>query len=504
MAKRKNTQSTPKAKATEAKTPSEREGTGWEPVASQEAEKVDTSVPETGKADREEQVEPGNAEASDATATGDAREMSKESQAEAEAVAKEEESGTAEDAARDVETPRNTADAATSEEANAPGDAEPSAGGDDEEAPLDAKQDEATENTGPDTGTESDAAASAPPPPALIEEKTEPRSGGFVPLVLGGIVAAGIGYGAAAISSGEIWPFASEDDAAQAELQASLERQNQTIASLEERLTGLQEGVDGIDLGSLEAELSDLDQRVEALRSAQSALTERVEALAGRIDTLEKQPMEQAVSPEAIAAYERALDDLRAEVDAQRAEVARMAEEAVAAEQSAEQQSRLAESRAALAEITAALESGAPFDEAVEVLAGNGVEVPAPLNAVAADGVATRAELVDAFPELARDALAEARSVATQGSEGANRVTTFLRNQLGARSVTPREGSDPDAILSRAEAAVRNGNLAQALDEIARLPDVARAVLADWQVMAETRLNALTAADALSQQLVQE
>jgi len=75
---------------------------------------------------------------------------------------------------------------------------------------------------------------------------------------------------------------------------------------------------------------------------------------------------------------------------------------------------------------------------------------------------------------------------------------------LGARSVAPREGDDPDAVLSRAEAAVRSGDLDTALTEIAALPDVAQSAIADWQANAETRLEAKSAADDLVQQLLQE
>ncbi|PJE34836.1 hypothetical protein CVM52_20190, partial [Pseudooceanicola lipolyticus] len=70
---------------------------------------------------------------------------------------------------------------------------------------------------------------------------------------------------------------------------------------------------------------------------------------------------------------------------------------------------------------------------------------------------------------------------------------------LGARSVEPRAGDDPDAILSRAEAAVSTGQLQQALDELAALPDAAKPALADWIDSAQRRIAAKQAATALMQ-----
>jgi hypothetical protein len=57
----------------------------------------------------------------------------------------------------------------------------------------------------------------------------------------------------------------------------------------------------------------------------------------------------------------------------------------------------------------------------------------------------------------------------------------------------PREGDDPDAILSRVQAAVSSGDLETALAEISALPEGAQAEMADWIADAEAR-SAVTAA----------
>ncbi len=338
-----------------------------------------------------------------------------------------------------------------------------------------------------------------PVAPQVVKETTIERKGGFVPMLLGGVAAAVLGYGVAAYSSQAVWPFAEAGDSGfEDEIRQALTTQDGSLSDLGTRIASLE---------SQEAptvDLSPIEERLAALEAAGGELTSRLDTLVGRIDTLERQPMESAVSEEAIAAYERALADLQAEIEAQRAEVEQMAQEAVAAEANAEEKAQLAASRAAMAELSNAIDNGSVYSDALTALASNGVDVPEVLAAQADTGVPTQAELIASFPEAARDALSEARKADTEGAEGVGRVATFFANQLGARSVAPREGDDPDAILSRAEAALRSGVLETALSEIATLPEVAQTALSDWQARAQTRLEAKSAADTLVQQLLQE
>ncbi|MCR9110147.1 hypothetical protein [Marivita sp. XM-24bin2] len=338
-----------------------------------------------------------------------------------------------------------------------------------------------------------------PVAPQVVKETTIERKGGFVPMLLGGVAAAVLGYGVAAYSSQAVWPFAGAEDAGfEDEIRQALTTQDGSLSDLGARIANLEsQEAPTVDLSSIE-------ERLATLEATDDELTSRLDALVGRIDTLERQPMESAVSEEAIAAYERALADLQAEIEAQRAEVEQMAQEAVAAEASAEEKAQLAASRAAMAELSNAIDNGSVYSDALTALASNGVDVPEVLAAQADTGVPTQSELIASFPDAAREALSEARKADTEGAEGVGRVATFFANQLGARSVAPREGDDPDAILSRAEAAVRSGDLEAALSEISALPEVAQAALSDWQARAQTRLGAKSAADALVQQLLQE
>ena len=72
---------------------------------------------------------------------------------------------------------------------------------------------------------------------------------------------------------------------------------------------------------------------------------------------------------------------------------------------------------------------------------------------------------------------------------------------MGVRSLAPREGDDPDAILSRAQAAVTAGEIEGALAEIVMLPPDGQSAMTDWVTAARARLDALAAASGLAETL---
>ncbi|MDC0116260.1 hypothetical protein OAH97_02140, partial [Octadecabacter sp.] len=101
------------------------------------------------------------------------------------------------------------------------------------------------------------------------------------------------------------------------------------------------------------------------------------------------------------------------------------------------------------------------------------------------------------FPAAARAALASARSEGV--SDDAGGIGGFFRSQFDVRSTSPRDGTGPDAILSRAEAAVKEGRVSDALAEIDALPEVARAEMTDWTAQATERADVLNAISTLSE-----
>ena len=152
----------------------------------------------------------------------------------------------------------------------------------------------------------------------------------------------------------------------------------------------------------------------------------------------------------------------------------------------------------ALARIAAAIDSGSEFTEALAVVREtSGAEIPQELTDMAETGAPTLAQLQHEFPNAARAALSQAtRDAAADGS--ISPLAAFFRTQLGARSLEPREGNDPDAVLSRAEAALGAGDLDTALAEIERLPQAGRNEMAEWVAKAESRRGALAALATLS------
>ena len=355
---------------------------------------------------------------------------------------------------------------------------------------------------------ETPAEASAPEP-EIIRETIVEKKGGFVPLVLGGIVAAGIGVG----SAGYIFPNGLPFGPKPADYTSAIEEQSSRIDALSAELAAKP----AFDASALEASIADATSAVTAAQEQITGVAETVAAFEERLTTLEALPREDGISQqmenalkemraelnqqnaalEQMAPVEGELNDMRAALDAQKGELVTMIAEAQATKQDAEKTARDTLARAGVTRILVALESGAPFADALaEVEANSDIAIPEALAQTAADGVPTLASLGDAYPNAAREALAAVRSEDTGGG-----VSSFLTRQLGVRSVAPREGDDPDAILSRVGAAVDEGRISDALEIADALPEGAKAPLAEWMAQANLRLSAAREAEALATSL---
>lgn len=342
-----------------------------------------------------------------------------------------------------------------------------------------------------DPATATPATPQTPAPPS--------RASGFGAGLLGGLIAAALGLGA-----GWIWLNNSQRGE---ELEARL-------ATIEGEIAPLADGLDGLRAQS-ETGLSELGTRLDGVETGLIEMNTQIETLETRLTEAEASAgPDGTLAREAVARWQAEVDALRADLEAQAQEIAGMAEQAAqqvaTAGRTAEQieaeaaaVAARARARATLAEIEAALETGEPYPALIEELqATSPTEIPQGLSAPAAEGVASRAELIEAFPEPARAALARARREGLSGEEG-GRVAGFFRDTLQLRSTAPVEGETTDAVLSRAEAALRDGRLQEALDEIAALPEPVREALSDWIAPARTRAEALAAADTLSQSLTE-
>ena len=307
------------------------------------------------------------------------------------------------------------------------------------------------------------------------------KSGSAMPAILGGLVAGAIGFGAAYF----VLPKPNTT------LPAKISAQASEITELRDQIAA----VPAPDLSGVEAAQA-------ATADAMVAADERITALETRLNDLSNRAGDSGSL--STAAYEAELDALRSEMENLRgtaiAELESAREQAAEIENNAEAAARAATGRASLARIQSGMETGAPLGEALDDLAAAlQADVPAALMAVR-DGTPTLAALQSDFPALARAALATARAEGVSG-EAEGGFASFLRNQFDVRSVAPKDGDGTDAILSRAEATLRQGRLTDALAEVGALPEVARAELSDWIALAEARADALAAAATLSTSL---
>lgn len=358
------------------------------------------------------------------------------------------------------------------------------------DAPADiADEDALSENTVTE-GTQDSAEASSEENelPQPIEPATLAKSTGFIPVFLGGVAAAAIGFGAATIFFPDGLNWSGQPDAFEVEATSQLQAQSDEIAALK--------AAQGNVLGQqdLTKAMSGITAQLDEVKTTMSRLEATVGGFDARITDLEKRPLTEAISPAAIRAYEREIEALKESVSAQRAD-------AQAMEDNARESARMALGRSAMTRVVSALDSGVPYRAAlVDLASATGAQAPAALDGFADDGVPTRAVLEEGFPIAARAALAVARK-SDGAADGGSRLGTFLKNQLGARSVAPKEGVDADAILSRAEAALREGRLADTLAELDALSEDAKAELSGWISVAQSRADALAAAETLAQSL---
>lgn len=344
----------------------------------------------------------------------------------------------------------------------------------------------------PDETTPVDAPASAP---------ASARGGaGFLPLLLGGAIAAALGFGAARYP--DQWPFASQPEVDPVDVK---------LTELDDRMSGVEDATTAqstalTDLQNdtgLDQLRGEMTGQMDQMRVQYEAMSEKLTELENRIHTVEKLPqgsgMEAAAA--AAAAYERELQQMRQMLDAELARISSAQDEAQTLEVSAAEAARAAAARAAMSRVLAALESGRPYGDALFDLTENAtVDAPAALTDHAETGIVTLATLQARFPDAARDALDASIRDAVDGGQ-MDRVTAFFRTQLGARSLEPKEGDDPDAILSRAEAALKDGRIATALTELEAMPDAGKPALQAWIADATARKDALEAGQTLAQQL---
>ena len=153
----------------------------------------------------------------------------------------------------------------------------------------------------------------------------------------------------------------------------------------------------------------------------------------------------------------------------------------------------------ALLSMQRAILAGLPFQKALkEYEQAGGDNAPAIIKSLAKTGVATQFDLVQTFPQYARRLLKSDQINEPVKEEGGLDITKFLKKFVKTRSTSPQLGNSSDAILSRAEYAVKNGDIKKALDELDQLPSHLQNEIRDWYMDAKNRLEINTAINHLT------
>ena len=323
---------------------------------------------------------------------------------------------------------------------------------------------------------------------------------GLLPFFAGGLLIGAIGFGAAMLPG----YFNASDPSAP--ILATQNQLSEKIKAQSIQIEAIQTQSKPVDLSGEVAVLADsvtaLSADLAALKAEQVV---QAQTLSQRIDSLEKRPLAEGVSPLAIAGYERELAQLRADIDHLAKKAASKIQEtkalAEALKDNAVKRSRDGMAIYALNAIWTAVEGGGSYAAALDDLAAaTDLDLPASLVENAPNGVASVSVLQNQFPEMARAALKLARG--EQGvTEGENSVLTFLKTQLGVRSLNAKEGASADAVLSRAQAAVDVDDFEMALSEIAALSSAGQGALQEWSLVVTLRLQVLAALQEFSSAL---
>jgi uroporphyrinogen-III synthase len=294
---------------------------------------------------------------------------------------------------------------------------------------------------------------------------------------------------------------------------------------------------------ALNARIDDLDKRVRALAntvaqapapappSTPAPSDEALNGLRSRIEALENKPpppppAEQTAPSSAdvdkvdkdvaalrteIATLRAGLQNLEQAVSGQKDQAKALAEaiektKAESSRTSADEKKALAAARASAvigiaARLNTALESEQPFAADLALLGPLAqddktiAEQSAALQPLADKGVASRAGLAADFPVMAKAAMADDLADDSFGQRILGRLKALVSLRRVGADVP---GDTVEAKLARAEAALKGGDLAKAVDLVKSLPEPARRATADWLARAEAHLAAQRTVDRLA------
>ena len=368
------------------------------------------------------------------------------------------------------------------------------------------------------TPTEPEARRETPrasvPPSTPKPTGVPSRGGGLLAGLIGGVAALALGGG---LQLAGILPTPSVTTAGGGDL-AALQGD---IAALKQDIAGLKDnpGVAGIDelqkavtdttarMGDLAAGLDQIKGDVANLRSAVESGgagdNAAVEALAGKLREIETavaalgsgngEASAAAINAltEKVGTIETAIGAVTAATTANDGRLAALEKslgEMAGKIDAAGNQPKVALAIAAAA-LKAAIDRGGTFAAEVETFAAvapDSPDLPA-LRDFAARGVATRAEILAAAPDAA-DAIVASEQTPDPNAGFLDRLWASAESLVQVRPIGEVEGEGVPAIAARMEAALKQGNLAKALQEFDTLPEPQKAAGAAFGEMVRTRI----------------
>lgn len=349
------------------------------------------------------------------------------------------------------------------------------------------------------------------PAPVVVEQRAS--GAGFATVVS----LAALIVGAAALSE-PFWgpkvpgwpqPAAAPAPAADSALRTQIQQLAERVGKLEQRPAAAPSG----DTSALSARLDALEKKVAAQPTASvttsaapsgGAADAQVAALAGRLAALEQRP---AVDPAQVVAAAKtagaaaqAAEQVQQEVSGVKGEVASLAD---TVQKIANAQAQAQSLVLAAGQLSATVATGQPFDaelKTARAVAGSDAAVVQALDTLtplAGKGVPTRTQLADRFGPLA-DEIVKA-DIKGSGGTWVDQVTGTLSTLVTVRRQGGGiVGDTAEAVTARAEAAVHQGNLTGAVNELSALTGPAAQAAAGWLADAKARLAADAAGKTLT------
>lgn len=328
------------------------------------------------------------------------------------------------------------------------------------------------------------AAAQTPPPPRPPARLAMPWSAISIAAAGGALAGTGLTYLLAAwIALPSSAPRYPDPAPLLAEQAARIDGLEQRAAAVEETALSTRVGLDAT-VAQLDAGLAELRAAIAALPAPAEVdfapLEAQLRTLEGRIDAIGAgaAPADAGALAESLVALEQGLAALTGRLDAAEAAVAGLETRATAP--TAPGVAPAADLTPAirlplvLSGLEAALAAGRPYAAELDALGTilPGLEVPGTVAAAADTGLARPDDLAARFAAAVPDILA-ARLRAPSG-DWARDALDWARALLALRPAGEIEGSGPEAVMSRLEAAVARRDFAAAAGLLAQLPEPMR------------------------------